>query len=240
MMKKVFLVLVLPIVCLFVGTALVDHAAAGPASGYELGKTKGFEDGVDGLSRTPTRHESSYSEADRVDFFRGYEDGYNEGIKAGAKLPGKPGASGYELGMTKGYQDGQAGLSRTPSRHEALYSEADRADFFRGYEAGYRKGIRPGAPAPASDGQPLEAVNGKGTVIIVEGSRKVTVCHTASPHIEQTRFINEQQQIVVKSRGNHGPATVQLFDTRSGAEQGRVMAYDIRGSSPPWAAGMGE
>jgi hypothetical protein len=58
--------------------------------------------------------------------------------------------------------------------------------------------------------------------------------------VEETRFISEQDQIVVKSRGNHGPATVQLFNTRTGAQQGSVMAYEVRGGFPAWAAGMGE
>ena len=63
-------------------------------------------------------------------------------------------AYGYELGKTKGYQDGHGGLSRTPSRHEASYSEADRADFFRGYEAGYNQGIKPGESAPVVEEKP--------------------------------------------------------------------------------------
>lgn len=54
------------------------------------------------------------------------------------------------------------------------------------------------------------------------------------------RWHSEQEQIVVKSRGNHGPATVQLFDCRSGREQARVMAYEIKGGKPAWARGMGE
>jgi hypothetical protein len=53
-------------------------------------------------------------------------------------------------GKTKGYQDGQAGLSRTPTRHEVSYSEANRAEFFRGYEDGYNQVIKPGASAPES------------------------------------------------------------------------------------------
>ena len=63
---------------------------------------------------------------------------------------------------------------------------------------------------------------------------------TASPNVEETRWHAEQEQIVVKSRGNHGPATVQLFNSRNGREISRVMAYDIRGGQPAWAAGMGE
>ncbi len=146
--------------------------------------------------------------------------------------------SGYDLGFAKGQEDGRGGLSRTPDRYESLYSQADRAEFFRGYEAGYNQGIK--IPARKSYGQPLTAVKGKGKVTIKEGSRTVAVCSTASPNVEETRFITEQEEIVVKSRGNHGPATVQLFDTRNGKEKGRVMAYDIRGGKPAWAAGMGE
>lgn len=62
--------------------------------------------------------------------------------------------SGYELGKTKGYQDGHGGLSRTPLRHESSFSEADRADFLRGYEAGYNEGIKPSAQAPPAEENP--------------------------------------------------------------------------------------
>jgi len=166
--------------------------------------------------------------------------GYSLAIAiGGSSQPAAPSA-GYELGRTKGYQDGLSGLSRTPDRHAAEFPVADRADFLRGYEDGYNQGIKPGAKPPASFGQPLTAVNGQGSVTIMEGDRTVTVCRTASPNIEQTRFINEQQQIVVKSRGNHGPATVQLFDARKGTEQGKVMAYAIQDGQPPWAQGMGD
>ena len=89
-------------------------------------------------------------------------------------------------------------------------------------------------------GQPLAAVNGQGTVTIMEGTRAVSTLRTASPNIEETRFISEQNQIVVKSRGNHGPATVQLFNSRTGRQEGSVMAYEIANGGPTWAAGMAE
>ena len=102
----------------------------------------------------------------------------------------------------------------------------------------------PGTTAVAANapsyGQPLTAQTGAGTVTIREGSRIVSTIRTASPNVEQTRWHSEQEQIVVKSRGNHGPATVQLFNSRTGREMHRVMAYDIRGGKPRWAAGMGE
>ncbi|MCB1204964.1 MAG: hypothetical protein KDN18_11950 [Verrucomicrobiae bacterium] len=154
-----------------------------------------------------------------------------------APTPALP-TSGYDLGVMKGKQDGSSGLSRTPDRHAGSFAEADRSEFLRGYEEGYNAGIR--GEKPASYGQPLTSVNGPGTVTIQEGARTVSVCKTASPNVEQTKFITEQQQIVVKSRGAHGPATVQLFDTATGTEKGRVMAYDIKNNQPAWAAGMGE
>ena len=89
-------------------------------------------------------------------------------------------------------------------------------------------------------GQPLTAVRGQGKVTVMEGSRTVSTIYTASPNIEQTRWVSEQNQIVVKSRGNHGPATVQLFDSRSGRQEGTVMAYELANGGPNWAAGMAD
>lgn len=77
-----------------------------------------------------------------------------------------------------------------------------------------------------------------GTVTIMDGTRRVATCRTAAPHVEEARFINHQKQLVVKSRGRHGPATVQLFDSRTGAEKDAVLAYEIRDGQPAWAAGM--
>ncbi|MFK5922096.1 MAG: hypothetical protein QM496_07940 [Verrucomicrobiota bacterium] len=77
-----------------------------------------------------------------------------------------------------------------------------------------------------------------GKVTISEEKQKLFTCVTARPNIEQIKFITEQQQIVVKSRGNHGPATVQLFDTRHGKEKARIEAYKIHDGKPGWATGM--
>ena len=49
--------------------------------GYAIGFQKGREDGRGGLSRTPDRYREMYSGATRADYFRGYEDGYNQGIR---------------------------------------------------------------------------------------------------------------------------------------------------------------
>lgn len=85
---RALLLVALPATLSITSCVTVEETVTGnPPSGYEMGKTKGYQDGHGGLSRTPSRHEVSYSEADRADFFRGYEDGYNEGIKPGAPVP---------------------------------------------------------------------------------------------------------------------------------------------------------
>lgn len=76
--------------------------------------------------------------------------------------------------------------------------------------------------------------------MIREGGRIVSSFRTALPNVEETRWASEQEQIVVKSRGNHGPATVQLFNSRNGSELGRVFAYEIRNGQPAWAVSMAE
>lgn len=149
-----------------------------------------------------------------------------------------PHRSSYDLGVEKGKADGSGGLSRTPGRHYGSFPAAETAAFDQGYEDGYSEGIKPGAGG--GYGQPLTAENGQGNVTIKEGSKTVSVCYTVSPNIEKTRFIDEQNEIVIKSRGNHGPATVQLFDTRTGREKDRIMAFAIQGGTPAWASGMGD
>lgn len=90
-----------------------------------------------------------------------------------------------------------------------------------------------------SYGAPLTAETGAGVVTIREAGRVVTSIRTARPNVEETRWYAEQEQIVVKSRGNHGPATVERFDSRSGRKLGSVMAYEAA-SGPAWARSMAE
>lgn len=154
----------------------------------------------------------------------------------GGEASGASSMPGYELGFQKGRADGISGAASNFEQHASLYSEADRAGFSTGYEKGYNEGIKPGA----SFGQPLTATTGTSSVTIKEGDRTVSVCSTALPNVETTKFISEQQQIVVKSRGEHGPATVELFNTANGAKLGSVKAFEIKNGQPTWAAGMEE
>lgn len=149
-----------------------------------------------------------------------------------------PHESTFEVGIARGRTDARAGLSRLPARHAGSYPPIEASAFLNGYESGYRQGIQP--PRNSGYGQALRMEKFQGGITVFEGSRALSTCRTASPNVESTRFINQQQQVVVKSRGNHGPATVQLFNSRTGAEEGRVMAFAIRNGQPRWAAGMGE
>ena len=98
----------------------------------------------------------------------------------------------------------------------------------------------PAEPPTVVSGQPLTVETAAGAVIVREGGRTISSFRTALPNVEQTRWAGEQEQIVVKSRGNHGPASVQLFNSRTGAEIARIPAYEIRNGQPKWAVGMAE
>lgn len=88
-------------------------------------------------------------------------------------------------------------------------------------------------------GQPLTAVTGAGMVTLLEGDRTLCSFRTARPNVEETRWVEEQEKIAVKSRGNHGPATIELFDSRSGSLVGSVMAHEA-GEGPAWARALSE
>ena len=68
----------------------------------------------------------------------------------------------------------------------------------------------------------------------------MTVCliRTDLPNVERWEIINRNMEIVIKSRGDRGPAAVELFDTKSGILKGKVMEHAIRDGQPAWAAGF--
>mgnify|MGYP001826162385 CR=1 FL=1 len=105
----------------------------------------------------------------------------------------------------------------------------------------------PGEPSEGSaeaagtiSGQALTASAGQGSVTVMQGSRRVAVCRAAEKNIVRTRFVHGQKGLAVKSRGERGSSTVQLFNARTGAEIERVMGFEIRDGWPAWAAGMAD
>lgn len=61
------------------GAGVAGAGGAGELRGYKLGLMKGGADRAAGLSATPARYESEYSNSERNDFFRGYQKGYSRG-----------------------------------------------------------------------------------------------------------------------------------------------------------------
>ena len=84
----------------------------------------------------------------------------------------------------------------------------------------------------------VRAVVGQGRVTVKDGARTLCVLHTAAANVEKYEFSRGKTKIVVKSRGNHGPATVELFDVRTGTLEDKILAYAIKGGRPSWARGM--
>jgi hypothetical protein len=76
---------------------------------------------------------------------------------------------------------------------------------------------------------------GQGRVVLQRGGRTVAVLRTQLPNVEKWKLIDDDQKIVIKSRGNHGPAAVELFDTRDGQLRDKVLAFAIHDGEPEWA-----
>mgnify|MGYP003441151407 CR=1 FL=1 len=68
----------------------------------------------------------------------------------------------------------------------------------------------------------------------------MTVCliRTRFTKVESWQLINDNREIVIKSRSQSGPAAIELFDSRSGILKGKVMAG--QGDQPVWAEGFWE
>jgi len=74
-------------------------------------------------------------------------------------------------------------------------------------------------------------VNGK--VSICEKGKVLATVSTTKPFIEQWGFTEDGRHFVVKSRGAHGPASVQLFAFKPGPAETTVEAYSD--DLPDWA-----
>lgn len=146
---------------------------------------------------------------------------------------------GFRKGYEFGRQDVRAGRNENFGRYSSEYMALTKDQFREGYTKGYENyhphygngGYNAGPGA-------VTAVVGQGQIRIMNGGRTVSTIRTAAPNIEKHHFTNGKQQMVVKSRGNHGPATVELFDVQTGALRDKVLAYSIEYGNPSWARGM--
>ncbi len=81
---------------------------------------------------------------------------------------------------------------------------------------------------------PYEACSYPGRLEIFKDGKNVSVIRSEKPNIERWGFIDSGNLIVVKSRGDRGPAVFELFDTATGALRNKIMATDIRKGQPSW------
>lgn len=77
------------------------------------------------------------------------------------------------------------------------------------------------------------------TLLIYRIDRVVTALKAECGFIEDWRF-GTGDTVVVKSRGRHGPAIVQVFELTSSHCSGRIVANAITDLSPEWTRGYGE
>lgn len=152
----------------------------------------------------------------------------------------------YDVGFRVGQDDFNHGHSKHFTHHEKLFDKETRDSFAQGYEQGYDRArgnrgaaTRP-APKPAPQAARIAVKEVQGGVEIVEGDTVVTRIKSAMPNVEATRLLNGDRLVVVKSRGRQGPASVELFDTRTGVLRDKILAYAIQGGRPSWAAGFEE
>ncbi len=73
-----------------------------------------------------------------------------------------------------------------------------------------------------------------GTLVVCRQGRVLCRVESALPHVEGWDFIDGGAKFVLKSRGRHGPAKVELFETETGNLLAMVPAYSEDGQ-PKWA-----
>ena len=207
-----------------------DSFASGYERGYDVARDRDRREQQYRPPRTSPRHVESPL----------YPSGYYP-YSAPPKNADKETRSrhGYEVGYRIGQDDYHHGHSKHYTRHPDMYDKDTQHNFALGYEHGYDKARNLDRKAEsAAAARRLVASVKQGRVVITQGGRTVSSLKTAAPNVETYRFTPGQKQIVIKSRGNHGPATVELFDVHSGVLRDKVLAYAIRGGRPSWARGM--
>jgi len=162
----------------------------------------------------------------------------------------------YNRGYDAGRRDAQRGLRMNYANHRSEFNGNSENQFKHGYQVAYRNytphyttSYNNNSYSPTYSNQDYNAkkTQGHGSlraekvqngVRITQGGKKISFLRTASPNVEKYHFLHNKSQMVIKSRGNHGPATVELFDTRTGVLKGKVLAYAIKHGQPSWARGM--
>jgi hypothetical protein len=94
------------------------------------------------------------------------------------------------------------------------------------------------SPAPRRGYAAVDVTVEQAGVRLLRKGMTVCLIRTQLPNVEAWKVISRNTEIVIKSRGDYGPAAVELFDTQTGVLKGRVMAYVIQNGQPEWAQGF--
>ena len=94
------------------------------------------------------------------------------------------------------------------------------------------------SPAPERGYAALDVNVEQASVRVLRKGMTICLIRTQLPNIENWKMISRNTEIVIKSRGDYGPATVERFDTKTGIIKDKVMAFAIRNGQPEWAQGF--
>ncbi len=184
------------------------------------------------------------------------EANYNPSSYSPGRNYDRANQTAYNKGYNMGRLDARMNKTNDYQRYHHQFNGNEANQFKHGYEVAYRNymphygsNYQANNYSQSYSHKDYLARNTQGTgsyqaqitqggIRITQGGRQISFIRTASPNIEKHHFIYNKSQIVVKSRGNHGPATVELFDTRTGTLKGKVLAYAIKHGQPAWARGM--
>ena len=95
------------------------------------------------------------------------------------------------------------------------------------------------SPVPQR-GQALDVSVEQAGVRLLRNGMTVCLIRTQLPNVEKWELISGNTEIVIKSRGDRGPAMVELFDTKIGVLKNKIMAFAIQKDQPEWAQGFEE
>lgn len=84
-----------------------------------------------------------------------------------------------------------------------------------------------------NSGGTLDAKVSQGKVTVTRGGRAMTVVRPALPNVEEWRFSQDKEFIIVKSRANHGPAMIEKFRISDGTLVDKIMASSV--TNERWA-----
>lgn len=211
------------------------------ANGYGAG----YDAATEGASSRQAAYQPPVAIREPVKSDR-YPSGYYPyAAPAQGQTPAERNRHAYEVGFRVGQDDFNHGHTKHFTHHQDLYDNESHDSFAHGYEDGYDRArshqrsvqgaSQPPAPAPA-----LTARQVQGGVEVLVNGQVTTRIKSAMPNVEKTGLINGGSLMVVKSRGDHGPASVELFDTRTGVLRDKVLAFAIKDGRPSWANGYAD